>query len=127
MTPGLEWPAEFGDWPVARDKLLYCERFMAELKDRDPLVTANDLDEDVSELAHSLDDFYGHDAATPADLPPGLGGALRSIFEDSGAGKERKPASALIRSLEQEIMADVYHWTGHFPERTRRLLRYLEE
>jgi hypothetical protein len=126
MTPGLEWPAEYTDWPVALDKLRYCDRVMAELKDRDPLVTANDLDEDVSELAHSLDDFYGPDAATPADLPPGLGGALRSIFEDDGGG-ERKPASALIRSLEQEIMADVYRWTGHFPERTRRLLRYLEK
>jgi hypothetical protein len=121
MTPGLDWRAEYADWPGALDKLHYCNRIMVELKDRNPVVTAQDLDEDVSELAHSLDEFYGTDAATPADLPPGLDGALRSVF----AAGEEKPASGLIRTLEPEIMADVYRWTGHFPERTRRLLRHL--
>ena len=130
MTPGLDWEAEYAAWPVALEKLRYCDRVMAELKDREPLVTAKDLDEDVSELAHSLDDFYGTGAATPADLPPGLDGALRTLFEDpahpeDAVSGERKPASALIRSLEREIMADVYRWTGHFPERTRSLLRHL--
>ncbi len=124
MTPGRDWRTEYADWPVALDKLRYCDVIMAELKDQEPLVTAEDLDEDVSELAHTLDELYGPDDATPDDLPPGLDGALRTIFEDDGAG-ERKPASALIRQLEQEIMADVYRWTGHFPERTRRLLRHL--
>lgn len=130
MTPGLDYEAEYVSWPVALEKLRYCDRIMAELKDREPLVTANDLDEDVSELVHSLDDFYGTGAATPADLPPGLDGALRTIFEDpaqpeDGATGGRKPASGLIGSLEREIMADVYRWTGHFPERTRLLLRHL--
>ena len=37
----------------------------------------------------------------------------------------RKPAAALIRRLERDLMADVYRWTGHFPERTRLLLRHL--
>ncbi len=37
------------------------------------------------------------------------------------------PAAALIRRLEPELMANVFRWTGHFPERTRVLLRYLAE
>ena len=55
---------------------------------------------------------------------------LRSIFEDIGhpesaSSSVRRPASDLIRRLEQDLMAQVYRWTGHFPERTRALLRHL--
>src|SRR6185295_1470615 len=64
---------------------------------------------------------------------PGLNGALRSIFEepgrpeDSAAHAPRRPASELIRRLARDLPADVYRWTGHFPERTRLLLRHLAE
>ena len=33
----------------------------------------------------------------------------------------------LIRRLSRDLPADVYRWTGHFPERTRLLLRHLAE
>jgi hypothetical protein len=33
----------------------------------------------------------------------------------------------LIRRLEPELLANVFRWTGHFPERTRALLRYLAD
>jgi hypothetical protein len=59
---------------------------------------------------------------------------LRTIFEDlgesDGAGdgaQRRRPASGLIRSLERTLTANVYRWTGHFPERTRGLLRHLAQ
>jgi hypothetical protein len=29
--------------------------------------------------------------------------------------------------LEKPLMADVFRWTGHFPERTRSLMRYLAQ
>jgi hypothetical protein len=125
MTPGLDWRAEYADWPVALAKLEYCDRVMAELRDRPPLVTAADLDEDVGELAHTLEEFYGSTANDTAPFPHGLAGALRAIFDD-GTDGERRPASELIRSLEPQLSADVYRWTGHFPERTRALLRHLE-
>jgi hypothetical protein len=66
-------------------------------------------------------------------LPPGLDGALRAIFEDLGGDEGMSleeplaPAAVLIRRLEPELMANVFRWTGHFPERTRVLLRYLAE
>ena len=31
----------------------------------------------------------------------------------------------MIRRLERELTANVYRWTGHFPERTRELVRHL--
>ncbi len=68
-----------------------------------------------------------------ARCPPGLDGAIRAIFEDlSGDGQTEQvaslsPAAALIRRLEPDLLANVFRWTGHFPERTRVLIRYLAE
>jgi hypothetical protein len=103
------------------------------LRDRDPVVTNSELDEDVGEIEYSLDQYYGRAADSAGELPPGLDGALRAIFEDLGNGEaplgsgQLRPADALIRRLEPELMANVFRWTGHFPERTRVLLRYLAE
>jgi hypothetical protein len=127
MTPGLDWRAEYAEWPAALAKLQYCDRTLAALSDRDPPVTADDLDEDVAELTDSLDQFYGAGPSSPEEFPPGLGGALRAALDDLGppdAGP-RGPASRLIRRWERPLAADVYRWTGHFPERTRALLDHL--
>jgi hypothetical protein len=133
MTPGLDWRAEYADWPVALAKLEYCDRTMAELSGRDPLVTADEPDLDVSQIGHTVEQFYAEGAGPAEPIPPGLDGSLRAIFEDLGhlkgapATAPRKLASALIDRLEPELIADVYCWTGHFPERTRPLLRHLSD
>jgi hypothetical protein len=132
MTPGLDWRAEYGGWPVAYAKLAYSTRVMSTLRDRDPEVTNSELDEDVGDIEYSLDQYYGK-PATSLELPPGLDGALRAIFEDLSPDEGMTlsaplcPADALIRRLEPELMANVFRWTGHFPERTRVLLRYLAD
>ncbi len=127
MTPGLDWHAEYADWPEALRKLQYCDRVLTSLADRDPLVTADDRDDDVSELAISIGEFYGAEPrADSAAFPAGLDSALGSVFEPTGRSGD-EPASALIGKLERELLASVYHWTGHFPERTRLLLRHLAD
>jgi hypothetical protein len=131
MTPGLDWRAEYATWPQALAKLEYCDRVMTGLAGREPLAVDDELDEDVGEIAYTLDQYYrgfewgdGGDG----DVPPGLDGALRAIFEDLGRPEDlstdapRRPAAELIRRLAGILPADVYRWTGHFPERTRRLL-----
>jgi hypothetical protein len=106
---------------------------MTALADREPRVTAADLDEDVGEISSTLDQFYHGLAGPQDDLPAGLDGALRSIFEDlgrpdeAGGEGERRPAADLIRRLERDLPSCVYRWTGHFPERTRALLEHLAE
>jgi hypothetical protein len=133
MTPGLDWRAEYSGWPIAYGKLAYCNRTMVELRDRDPEVTNSELDEDVGDIEYSLDQYYGRASVGPGDLPRGLDGALRAIFEDLGPREglspddPMRPAANLIRRLEPELMANVFRWTGHFPERTRVLLRYLAD
>jgi hypothetical protein len=133
MTPELDWRKEYGGWPVAAAKLDYCDRTMADIRGRDPVVTATDLDEDVGEIEYSLDHYYRADPGLLGELPPGLDGALLAIFEDLGGDEGMsldeplRPAGALIERLEPELLANVFRWTGHFPERTRVLLRYLAE
>ena len=131
MTPGLDWRAEYADWPAALAKLRLCDRLMAEVADLEPSVTSEDLDEDVSELSRSLDEHYRDSGPEEMPIPSGLDGILRSIFEDLGhpesdpADVPRRAASDLIGRLESTLGMAVFRWTGCFPERVRPLLRHL--
>lgn len=132
LTPGLDWRSEYADWPEALGKLEYCDRILKEFGDREPIVSATDPDVDVSEVEESLDQFYGDGSPDTSEFPPGLGGELRSIFEDPGApvlspASLDKTAAALIRRCESTLVADIYRWTGHAPEDSRLLLRHLAE
>jgi hypothetical protein len=131
MTPGLDWRAEYAQWPTALGKLEYCDRTMRLLGDVDPPVTTFELDEDVSDLTYSVADYYAKQP-TESEPPPaaGLDGDLRAIFDDlvetpDGSPTDTLPAAPLIRRLERPLMADIFRWTGHFPERTRALMRHL--
>jgi hypothetical protein len=130
MSPDRNWRTEYAKWPSALAKLEYCDRTLTELEKRDPLVTAVELDEDVGDLDYSLRDFY-QKQETETEPSPGLDGDLRSIFDDisptAAEAAETKPAGALIRRLERPLMAQVFRWTGHFPERTRALMRHLAQ
>jgi hypothetical protein len=131
MTPGLNWREQYAQWNTALAKLDFCDQLMKDLRTRDPVVTATDFDEDVRELKYSLQDFYRNQSGSD-DISPGLDGDLRSIFDDLNSGedaqspeRQMRPAGPLIRRLERQLMADIFRWTGHFPEKTRPLVRHL--
>jgi hypothetical protein len=133
MTPGRNWREEYADWPIALAKLNYCDRTMKTLAERDPLISAIDLDEDVGDLNYSIEHYYHQFAPPLVEELPRLDGAILTVFagldrpSGPGPGAARRSAGALIRRLERELMANIYRWTGHFPERTRSLLRHLAE
>lgn len=132
MSPGLDWRTDYRAWPVALAKLSYCDRVIARVRDTAPLVTDDALDEDVAEIAYTLEDFYDDAEDLRDELPPGIDGALRSIFRDlsrrdAGAERALLPAAELLRRLERDLMNSVFRWTGHFPERTSLLVRHLAE
>ena len=55
-----------------------------------------------------------------ADLPPeGRAGVPQLLLEDW--------QRVVVVPLEPELLANVFRWTGHFPERTRVLVRYLAD
>lgn len=131
MTPGRDWRRDYADASTALAKLEYCERTVRAIVEREPLVTDAEHDEDVTGMHESLKEFYSNIAADAVPHAAGLDGDLRSIFDDVAAAREQgtaaemRPAGALIRRLERQLMADVFRWTGHFPEKTRSLVREL--
>jgi hypothetical protein len=130
MTPGRDWRAEYAELPTALAKLEFCAGTMTELGGRDPLVTTADLDEDVSGIYYSLEQYYKNVGADVEPGAAGLDGDLRAIFDDLNESEqapvtETRPATELIRRLERQLMAAVFRWTGHFPEKTRSVVRDL--
>jgi hypothetical protein len=128
MTPDRDWRADYAQLPTALAKLDYCARTLGELGE--PLVTATELDEDVSGIHYSLAQYYESYAADSEAGAAGLDGDLRTIFDDlkefdDGSAHETRPAAELIRRHERQLMANVFRWTGHFPEKTRSLIRHL--
>jgi hypothetical protein len=137
---GGRWRKSYANWPTALQKLEFCDRVLAELRDVEPLVSDVVLDEDVGELTYSVQDFFDRTKVGADPLPPGLEGALTAIFDDfdvpeapsddetasaSSKAASRKPAGALIRKMERELVANVFRWTGHFPEKSRPLVKHL--
>jgi hypothetical protein len=129
LTPGGAWRTEYADWPVALAKLAYCDEVVRRIGDLEPLVTDEERDEDVGDIAYTLGEFYREHDDDPEEvaLPRGIDGALRDTFAGLGPrpGQGDASAAALLRRLERELTAQVYRWTGHFPERTRALVRRL--
>jgi hypothetical protein len=131
MMPGRDWRQDYRKTPEALRKLEYCDRVVKEVADQEPLISPDMPEgEDEEEFAWSLDRYYHQADADGGEPPPGLEGALRSVFEEVGHPETdpkvpRRQAGELIRRLERDLMADVYRWTGHFPERTRVLVRQL--
>ena len=139
ITPGTNWRAEYADWPEAFHKLVYCHDTIARIGDMEPLATSTKQEDDIAHFPGSVAQFYESLESSAQELltlgkvemPAGIDGALKSIFEDLGSRDDkssqapRRPASTLIVKLERMLVDHVYRWTGHFPERTRPLLRHL--
>jgi len=73
MTPGSDWRAEYAGWPEALAKLEYCDAVMRELCAVDPLVTHDEtmeLDEPVSEIPYTLEQYYRGWELDAGDFPP---------------------------------------------------------
>jgi hypothetical protein len=128
-TPGHDWRTEYAKWPGALRKLEYCDRTMREILDRDPVMTTLELDNDVSNISESLDQYYRGTVlgGAPSERPQGLEQMLSAVFAETDPAGVRLAASDLIRRVERDLPGSVFQWTGHMPERTRWLLGTLAE
>src|SRR5579884_621518 len=132
LTPGSDWRRTYVAWPGAMAKLEYCDRTLARLRDTEPPVTDTDPDEDVGAIGTPLEEWYRRHAWEEDEVVSELDDALTATFEPAGEPQpdvpgERRPAADLVRSVERDLMAEVFRWTGHFPERTQALLRRLAD
>lgn len=134
MTPGGHWREDYREYDGALAKLNYCDRLLASLRTTPPLVAVHEVDEDVGELTYSIDSYYQRQATVATEHLPGLDGSLRTIFLDweewdakETAPSERARAGDLIRRVENDLLDEVFRWTGHFPERTKDLTQQLAQ
>jgi hypothetical protein len=132
LTPGLDWRRRYADTPVALAKLEYCDRTIAAVRDREPLVTAAEPDEEVSKIGRSVEEFYQDNAPRGETVPIDLDEALQTVFAALPApvdptAQPPHSAAVLLRRLEQPLATEVYRWTSYFPERTLPLVRQLAD
>lgn len=132
LTPHLDWRRRYAHTPTARAKLEYCDRTMAALRERDPLVVVEELDEDVGGIVASLEDFYREHAPLGEEASPEVDDALQSIFGSLPApvdpsAQPRHHAALLLRRVEASVAAEVFRWTAYFPEHSRIFLRRLAQ
>lgn len=143
MTPDSDWRSQYAAWPETLEKLKFCDQLMNEINKHHPLVTLVDTEEEVSELKYTLRQYYdtvfnadeklSSDAASNENLSldPVYDVALYAYFEDIGELEDisstspRLPAGALIRRMENDLVTNVYRWTGCFPSRVRPLVQQL--
>jgi hypothetical protein len=124
LTPGLDWRSIYASAPKALAKLQYCDRTLDKLKAAPPRVALEDADEDVNDLGLSPEQLYQE--LTPAE--PELPEAQQQALREALAPLARRPGATasvagLLQLLEKSLPAEIYRWTGYFPERTRVLLR----
>lgn len=135
MTPGSDWRALYGDAPGALAKLEYCARTVADVCARDPDVTSTELDNEVSELRLTVQEFYEEIQVGATSIPRSLDGDLRAIFAAPAPAGSAAPApetaarpgsaAALLRRQRDFLANVVYHWTGVDDDLVRQLLRHL--
>ena len=154
MTPGYDWRAAYAPWPTALAKLDYCDRIVRAIAGREPMVTSIDRDDDIVELDVTLREHYeqqgdcvdeavarpdesttertaptrAHEGSRPASTER----CRRSSRTSATARRSRRTPRGCrraisIRRLELDVVANVYRWTGHFPERVRPLVRHLAD
>ncbi|MDX2024205.1 MAG: hypothetical protein SF187_28445 [Deltaproteobacteria bacterium] len=125
MTPGIDWRTQYKAWPRALEKLEYVGSLVEHIKAKEPETLSDDLDEPVTNLPYSVEQYYEALTDNIEAVPADLDGLLGSVFPPPQAAEPSREAAALILSLETALLDQVFIWTGHFPERTRALVRQM--
>jgi hypothetical protein len=130
MDAGGEWRALYGDAPGALKKLEYCDRVCQECGQRDPLVSDNSLDMDVSQIRLTIEEFYKDGGASEVVVPRSLDGDLRGIFAPSSMpvpaeGARMGSAAALLKRQQDKLAVTVFRWTSVDPAVIRPILGHL--
>jgi hypothetical protein len=130
MDVSADWKAMYGDVPGAMKKLEYCARVCGELVQRDPLVSDNTLDEDVSTIPLTIEEFYKDGGAGELVVPRSLDGDLRGIFAPStmpptAEGSRMGSAAALLKRQKDTLAVTVFRWTSVDPSVMRPIIGHL--
>jgi hypothetical protein len=129
MDAGADWKQLYGDAPGAMRKLDYCERTMAAIREKDPLVTDSSLDEDVSTIGLTLEEFYAG-GENDISVPRSLDGDLRAIFAPTALSATteatRMGSGATLIKRNADVLANmVFRWTGVDPAVVKPIVQHM--
>ncbi len=129
LTPRLNWRERYSDSPGALQKLEYCDRMLQQLKDRDPIVTVDDLDVEASSMSITVKEYYDQIKLGETTISRSLDGDLQVIFAhdlnpDEGSARLGF-ASLLLKRHNDALSETVYRWTGVGPDLMRELVLHL--
>jgi hypothetical protein len=130
MTPRVDWRALYDDSPGALAKLEACDRMIAATRDRDPDVTDTEIDDEVSGIHTTLQEYYGSVDASEIKIPRSLDGDLQAIFArratvPSEGNQRTGDAALLLRRQQDPLVRSVYRWTGVDPAALYPLVEHL--
>jgi hypothetical protein len=110
LTPGSDWQKQYADTP-ALAKLMYVDKMVRKYGQRPPVVTDEQLDVPVQELAMTLDRWYetGRDTNhISLNLHRTLNNDLRRLLPaDQG-----QPAVDILQANRKQLIREVNYWTG---------------
>jgi hypothetical protein len=130
MDAAADWRALYGDAPGALKKIEHCDRVCTDIRTRDPLVSDNTLDEDVSQIRLTVEEFYKEGGGREVLVPRSLDGDLRGIFAPSTMpqppeGARLGKAHTLLKSQQDTLAVTVFRWTSVDPAVVRPIIGHL--
>jgi hypothetical protein len=91
MDAAADWRALYGDAPGALKKIEHCDRVCTDIRTRDPLVSDNTLDEDVSQIRLTVEEFYKEGGGREVLVPRRRAHAWARPTRSSRASRTRWP------------------------------------
>jgi hypothetical protein len=122
LTPGSDWRNAYAGWGCL-PKLAYVEQTVARIGRTPPLV-GTDYDE-REELSYSIAEYYRRLAYQPVEVPSYFDGDLKDLFErERPEGAAARPASAFLRDVRRQLVANISYWTGLHESIVRSLIEH---
>jgi hypothetical protein len=127
MTPQSGWRRRYENWPAMK-KLLYVDRLMRRLRQRQPQVTTGTLLSPVEELTMTLAEHYGQRAERYRSKAQGyVDDKLRAVFPELRAGVPSISAKLFLCRRRRTLVDRVARWSGMVPEEVEMVLIKLED
>src|SRR5438876_9839144 len=124
LTPRSRWRQGYEGWPALR-KLLYVDRRVATLGDREPLVRLASADITVEEMTMTVEEFFRQHAPASRPVDAALDHDLPDLFGTREG--DARPAAEFLRRHRAELVNKIEYWTGVPRTVVRSLVVKMEE
>ena len=124
LTPRSRWRQRYEGWPALR-KLLYVDRRVATLGDREPLVRLASADITVEEMTMTVEEFFREHAPAARPVDAALDHDLPDLFGTREG--DARPAAEFLRRHRAELVNKIEYWTGVPRTVVRSLVVKMEE